>query len=703
MPQTDNPFLQTDGLPEFDRMAPEHVVPAMEKVLADATAKIEEIEAKLVPSWDGLLKPMEELDVPFEYSWHCVCHLMSVKNSPELREKHERMEPKVVELGLRIDQSRPVYEGLIAIRDGHVWDELDEPQRRIVEYKIRAAENAGVGLDGKAKERFLEISRELSRISTEFSNHVLDARKAYELILTDKVETEGWPESLRRVTANSYSEARVNEGSAVSEDAAEATPQDGPWRVTLDFPSFMPFMQHHRNRDHREAVYRVQVTLASSGAYDNTDLITQTLKLRREQAVLLGYGTFAEHSLDSKMAPNVAAVDKMTDELRDPSRLHAKQDLDDLRGLAKEGGQKEELRHWDLAFWAERLREKRFDYTDDQLRPYFPLPRVLDGLFGICEELFDVTFESADGEAPVWHKDVRYFRVKDGAGNSVASFYLDPYSRPADKQGGAWMNDCMSRRIHSGRLRLPVVHLVCNGTPSVKDTPSLMSFNEVETLFHEFGHGLQGMLTTVDYADASGIHGVEWDAVEIASQFMENWCYHKPTLTGMTKHVETGAPLPDDLFEKIVASRTFRAGSVMLRQLELGRTDMRLHDTFDPDGDTTPFDARRAVTMEMSVLPPFDGDRHLCSFSHIFAGGYAAGYYSYKWAEVLSADAWSAFEEVGLENEEEVRELGRRFRDTVLALGGGRHPMDLFRDFRGREPDTQALLRQNRLLDEPKA
>ena len=403
------------------------------------------------------------------------------------------------------------------------------------------------------------------------------------------------------------------------------------------------------------------------------------------------------------MAPDVAAVDKMTDELRNPSRRHAERDLEDLRALAKEGGQEEELRHWDLAFWSERLREKRFDYTDDQLRPYFPLPRVLDGLFGICEELFDVKFERADGEAPIWHPDVRYFLVKDAAGESVASFYLDPYSRPADKQGGAWMNDCMSRRIHNGGLRLPVVHLVCNGTPPVKDIPSLMSFNEVETLFHEFGHGLQGMLTIVDYADASGIHDVEWDAVEIASQFMENWCYHKPTLTGMTKHVETGEPLPDVLFEKIVASRTFRAGSLMLRQLELGKADMRLHHTFDPDGDTTPFDAHREVTKEMAVFPPFDGDRLLCSFTHVFAGGYAAGYYSYKWAEVLSADAWGAFEEAGLENEQKVRALGRSFRDTVLALGGGRHPMDVFRDFRGREPDTQALLRQNQLLDEPQA
>jgi oligopeptidase A len=344
------------------------------------------------------------------------------------------------------------------------------------------------------------------------------------------------------------------------------------------------------------------------------------------------------------------------------------------------------------------LREQRFDYTDDELRPYFPMPRVLDGLFAITQRLFGVTIQAADGEAQVWHKDVRYFQVLDGNGEQVASFYLDPYSRPQDKRGGAWMNECLTRRVLRGRRSLPVVHLVCNGTPPVQDRPSLMSFTEVETLFHEFGHGLQGMLTTVDYGEASGIHGVEWDAVELASQFMENWCYHKPALLDMTKHVDTGERLPDDLFDKITAARNFRAGTLMLRQLEFGKTDMTLHHQFDANGDETVFDVHRRVAAEMSVFPLFDEGRQLCSFGHIFAGGYAAGYYSYKWAEVLSADVWGAFEEAGLDNEAKLGALGRKFRDTVLALGGGRHPMDIFRDFRGREPDTTALLRQYGLV-----
>ena len=694
----DNPFLVTEGLPPFDRMAAEHVVPAMEQVLADSEAAIEKIESSLTPTWLGLLQPLDELSIGHDYSWGCISHLMAVKNSPELREAHEQMQPKLVELGLRISQSKPVYQGLKAIRDGAEWDKLDEAQRRIVEHNIRSAEHAGVGLEGEQKERFLEISRELSQISTQFSNNVLDARKAFELVITDRDATQGWPQSLRKGAAQSYNEARSVEDSSVAEDAAEATSEEGPWRITLDYPSFLPFMQHHRGRPERESLYREQTTLASSGEFDNTELIAQTLRLRKEQVALLGYDSYAGYSLSNKMAPDVAAVEQMFGELSGPSRSHAEQDLQDLRDLARESGQEEELAHWDLLFWGERLREQRFDYTDDQLRPYFPLPRVLDGLFGITQRLFDVTVDAADGEAPVWHKDVRYFKVKNADNDQVASFYLDPYSRPQDKRGGAWMNECLTRRRLHGKLSLPVVHLVCNGTPPVQDTPSLMSLSEVETLFHEFGHGLQGMLTTVDYGEASGINGVEWDAVELASQFMENWCYHKPTLTGMTKHVETGAPLPDDLFDKISAARTFFAGTQILRQLEFGKTDMTLHHSYDVAGTETVFDVHQRVSEEMSVFPLFVGDRRLCSFTHIFAGGYAAGYYSYKWAEVLSADVWGAFEEAGLDDGEALQAMGRRFRDTVLALGGGRHPMDIFRDFRGREPDTQALLRQSGLL-----
>ena len=684
-----NPLLVKEGLPRYGEIEPEHIVPGVKHVLTEAEKQIAALEQNMTPSWDGLLAPLEELDVPFSYAWGPVGHLLSVKNSDDLREAHETVLQDVVAFGLRVQQSRPIYEGLVAIRDGEEWTKLDEAQKRCIELKIRAAEHAGVGLEGAAKERFNEIAKELSQISTDFSNHVLDATKAYELIIKKKKDTEGWPNSLRQVAAQSYSQAN---------ESSEATPENGPWRITLDFPSFYPFMQHHRGRDHREQVYKAYVKRASSGEWDNSDLIARTLQLRQEQSAILGFATYADRSLDAKMAPDVAAVERMIGELQAASQPHSEQDFGALQALAKANGQEEPVMHWDTSFWSERWREQKFDYTDDQLRPYFPLPKVLDGMFALAERLFDIEIARADDEdAHKWHSDVQFFKVlRDG--ERIASFYLDPYSRPAEKRGGAWMNDCLGRRWLNGELRLPVVHLVCNGTPPVGDTPSLMSFSEVETLFHEFGHGLQGMLTTVDYADVAGLHGVEWDAVEIASQFMENWCYQKPTLIGMTAHVETGEPLPDDLFEKIVAARTFQAGSLMMRQLSFGKTDMLLHSAYDPDGKETAFDVARRVTEEMSVLPPLLESRFLCSFSHIFAGGYAAGYYSYKWSEVLSADAFGAFEEAGLDDEEAVKATGRKFRDTILALGGGKHPMDVYREFRGREPSTEALLRHNGLL-----
>lgn len=686
---TNNPLLVTEGLPRYDEILPEHVVPGVKQVLTDAEKRVATLEQNLTPTWEGLLVPLEENGLPFSYAWGPVGHLMGVKNSDDLRRAHEAVLQDVVAYGLRVQQSRPIYEGLVAIREGEEWAKLDEAQQRCVELKIRAAEHAGVGLTGQAKERFNEIAKTLSQISTDFSNHVLDATKAYELIIHEKKDAEGWPNSLRQVAAQSYRQA--NEGS-------DATAEDGPWRITLDFPSFFPFMQHHRVRDHREQVYKAYVQRASSGELDNSALIARTLKLRLEQAALLGFETYADWSLDAKMAPDVTAVGRVIGELQAAAQAHSERDFEALQALAKANGENEPVMHWDVSFWSERLREQKFDYTDDQLRPYFPLPKVLDGMFALAERLFDIEIVRAEGEAAhKWHKDVQFFNVLRDS-ERVASFYLDPYSRPAEKRGGAWMDDCLGRQWLNGALRLPVVHLVCNGTPPVGDTPSLMSFSEVETLFHEFGHGLQGMLTTVDYAAVAGLSGVEWDAVEIASQFMENWCYHKPTLIGMTAHVETGNPLPDDLFEKIAAARTFQAGSLMMRQLSFGKIDMLLHSAYDPEGEETAFDVERRVIEEMVVLPPLPESRFLCSFSHIFAGGYAAGYYSYKWSEVLSADAFGAFEEAGLDDEAAVKATGRRFRDTILALGGGKHPLEVYRAFRGREPSTEALLRHNGLL-----
>ncbi|MCL4108182.1 UNVERIFIED_CONTAM: hypothetical protein GTU68_066105 [Idotea baltica] len=679
MTTNDNPLLTRSGLPPFDKIEPSHVEPAVRQLLADSLAEIEKLEKTIQPTWASVVESTEELDVAFEYTWGPVGHLFGVRNSDELREAYESVLNDVVEFGLRVSQSKPLYAALRQLRDGDEWDSLDDAQKRIIDKRILSAKLSGIALEGEQQEQFNEIASEMSQVSTEFSNHI-----------TDPADADGFPDSLRQMAAASFNSSK-------EDDEAEATPENGPWKITLAIPCFSPFMQHCRNRDLREQVYRQYISRASAGELDNAPLINKILKLRKQKAQLLGFNNYAELSLAQKMATKVEFVQDMYDTLQKKSWNSTVKDLTELQQLAKESGQTEEVAHWDVSFWSERLREQRFDYTDEQLRPYFGLERVLEGLFSLCGRLFGITVEAADGEAPIWNEDVRFFHVKNEAGKHVASFYLDPYSRPENKRGGAWMNDCLSRRHRTDGLQLPVAHLVCNGTPPVDGKPSLMTFREVETLFHEFGHGLQHMLTTVDYPDAAGISGVEWDAVELPSQFMENWCYHKPTLIGMTAHYETGEPLPEDLFNKIVAARNFRAGSGMMRQLLFGMTDIELHSTFDPDGEESVFDVQARISAKTSPMPSLPENRFLCSFEHIFAGGYAAGYYSYKWAEVLSADAFGAFEDAGLDDEAAISKTGRLFRDTVLSLGGSQHPMDIFRQFRGREPDTAALLRHNGL------
>ena len=701
---TDNPLLCAEGLPKFDKIKPEHIVPAVKKLLADAEQSLSALEESIEPTWDGCFAKLEEIDRPFEYAWGPVSHLFGVKNSPELREAYESVLDDVVQLGLRASQSRPIYEACVAIRNGSDWDNLSPTRQRIVEKKIQSAELSGIGLEGVPQERFNEIAQELSQLSTTFSNNVLDATKLFELVLTEQSDVNGLPESALAMAAQSFNQKqseRVAESGDDPQSVDEAIPDSGPWRFTLDGPSFLPFMQHCRRSELREQLYRAFITRASDGDFDNEQNINRILSLRQEKSELLGFNNFAEISLARKMAPSVAAVEEMFETLRSASWDAAAADIEEIQARARSEGEAEELKHWDVAFWAERLREKKFDYTDEELRPYFPLEKVLAGMFDLVKRIFGIKVRQSE-TAPVWHEDVRYFEVLDSDGSNIAAFYLDPYSRPENKRGGAWMDDCLGRKLIGSDVQLPVAHLVCNSTPPVGDKPSLMTFREVETLFHEFGHGLQHMLTTIDEADAAGISGVEWDAVELPSQFMENWCYHKPTVASISGHYETGEPLPDELFEKLKASRTFRSGSMMLRQLTFGMTDMLLHGGFKPpqEGDNsgeTVFDVQRKVIEKTSVLPMLQEDRMLCAFSHIFSGGYAAGYYSYKWAEVLSADAFSAFEEAGLDDEEAVAKVGRRFRDTVLALGGSRHPMDIFSEFRGREPDPAPLLRHSGL------
>ncbi|MBU2513550.1 M3 family metallopeptidase [bacterium] len=681
-----NPLLQFHGLPRFDKIEPEHVIPAMKQILKEAEEKLAALEKSYEPTWEGLLQPLEEMGIPFEYSWGPINHLLGVKNSPELRKAHEAVLNEVVTFSLRLRQNPAIYRGLKTIKNGKSWDSYSPAQKRVIELKILSADLAGVGLEGEERKRFIEIETESSRLSTDFSNHVLDATKAFALDIHDQPDTEGWPQSLKQIATQSFNISNPGLDN-------KATPEEGPWRITLDFPVFMPFMQHSRKRDQREIVYHAQVTRASEGKLDNKPLINKLLQLREEKARLLGYQSYADLSLASKMAPDVAAVETMSLELKQAAKPFADQEYQEVVKLAIESGQTEEIKQWDWAFWSERMREKRFDYTDDQLRPYFQMPRVLDGLFSLAQKLFGITIEEEPGDFPRWHPDVKLFYINNEDDERLASFFLDPYSRPQEKRGGAWMDECMNRRVIDGQIHLPVIHLCCNGTPPVGDQPSLMSFREVETLFHEFGHGLQGMLTTINETDVAGINGVEWDAVELPSQFMENWCYHKPTLIGLTAHVETGESLPDELFEKIKASRTFQSGYQTMRQLLFGLVDMKLHHQFDPSGNQSVFDLYFDLAREFSVFSPYEQDRFLCSFSHIFAGGYAAGYYSYKWAEVLSADVFAAFEEAGLDSEETVREIGLKFRNTVLSLGGSVHPMEVFKKFRGREPSTEALLR----------
>jgi len=690
---SDNPLLQGYGLPRFAEIKPEQIVPAFNQLLAELDQQLTTLEANVQPTWLDLVEPLEKLTDRLSWSWGVVNHLMGVKNSPELREAHETVQPQVVQFINKLGQSQPIYNAFKALRASDTWATLESAQQRIVEAAIRDAQLSGVGLEGEAKERFNAIQMELAELSTKFSNHVLDATKAFSVTLTTKEEIDGLPSSLVSLASQAAREAGQE----------NATPENGPWRITLDLPSYGPFMQHSTRRDLREKLYKAYITRASTGELNNNSLIVRILELRQELAHLLGFKSFAQLSLASKMAPNVEAVEALLEELRRTSYDAANKELEELKAFAatKGAAESQDLKHWDISFWAERQREEKFAFTAEELRPYFPLPQVLDGLFGLVKRLLGVTVTPADGQAPVWHEDVRYFQIADETGSPIAYFYLDPYSRPAEKRGGAWMDVCINRAkiTENGvtAIRLPVTYLVCNQTPPVDGKPSLMTFYEVETLFHEFGHGLHHMLTKVDYPGAAGINNVEWDAVELPSQFMENWCYERPTLFGMAKHYETGEALPEHYYQKLLAARNYMSGSGILRQIHFSSVDLELHYRYRPDSDETPADVRHRIAKTTTVLEPLPEDSFLCAFGHIFAGGYAAGYYSYKWAEVLSADAFAAFEEAGLEDEEAIKATGQRYRNTVLALGGSKHPMEVFKTFRGREPSTEALLRHNGL------
>ncbi|KAI5581229.1 hypothetical protein POPTR_007G004600v4 [Populus trichocarpa] len=688
-----NPLLQDFEFPPFDVVEHKHVRPGIRALLKNLESDLEELERTVEPSWPKLVEPLEKITDQLAIVWGMINHLKAVKDSPELRAAIEEVQPEKVKFELRLGQSKPIYDAFKAIQESPQWTSLSDAQKRIVESQIKEAVLNGVALDDDKREQFNKIEQELTRLSQKFGENVLDATKKFEKLITDKKHIEGLPATSLGLAAQT----------AVSKGHADATAENGPWIITLDTPSFMSVMQHAKNRGLREEIYRAHVTRASSGDLNNTAIIDEILKLRLEKAKLLNYNNFAEVSMATKMA-TVEKAEELLEELRIASWDAAAQDMEDLKIFSKNQGAMEanDLTHWDTSFWAERLRESKYDINEEELRPFFSLPKVMDGLFNLAKTLFGIDIEPADGLAPVWNNDVKFYCVKDSLGNPIAYFYFDPYSRPSEKQGGAWMDEVVSRSRVLSRNgtapRLPIAHMVCNQTPPVGTKPSLMTFREVETVFHEFGHALQHMLTKQDEGLVAGIRGIEWDAVELPSQFMENWCYHRETLMGIAKHYETGESLPEEVYLKLLAARTFRAGSLSLRQLRFASLDLELHTKYIPGASESIYEVDRRVSKRTQVIPPLPEDRFLCSFSHIFAGGYAAGYYSYKWAEVLSADAFSAFEDAGLDNDKAVKETGHKFRETILALGGGKAPLAVFVEFRGREPSPEALLRHNGLL-----
>ena len=700
---TNSELLRGHGLPRFEAIDASQVKAHIPSLINDLGEQLSTLESTLQQrladntplSWDEVMTPLHLLGERLRWSWGVVSHLNGVCNSPELREAHAAQQPDVVRFGNRAGQSQVIHQALESLQQNPSHP-LDSTQIRILDAELLSMRHRGVGLSGAVQESFNEASEKLASLSTRFSNHVLDATQGWTLLVDDADQLKGMPERALQALA-----AAAKEAGDQQQDGQDPSAEDGPWRLGLDMPRYLPVLTHADNRSLRETVYRAQVSRASSGELDNTPLIEEILDLRTHQAARLGYQNWAERSLASKMADNVGAVEQLLEELRVAALPVAEQEIDELKTCARRHGATEadDFSPWDVSYWAEKLRQERFNLNQEALRPWFPLPQVLDGLFHLCERLFSIKIEAADGEAPIWHQDVRFFRVNDQDGHPLAAFYLDPFSRPASKRGGAWMDECLNRSRNSeGELTHPVAYLICNQTPPSGDIPSLMSFEEVETLFHEFGHGLQHMLTTVEHPQAAGINNVEWDAVELPSQFMENWCLDRHTLMGMARHWQTGEPLPEEDYNKLRNSRTFMQGCGTLRQVHFALTDLRLHSTWTPELGQSPDAFRRKIADSTTVLPPIPEDRFLCAFGHIFSGGYSAGYYSYKWAEVLSADAFAAFEEVGLDQEENVQATGQRFRNTVLSLGGSQRPADVYKSFRGRTASTDALIRHSGLI-----
>jgi oligopeptidase A len=670
-----NLLLDFSGLPRFADFTPALVTPAVEQLLAENRALIERISAPGIPAtWRDFAQPLEDANERLHRAWGMVGHLNAVMNSPELREAYNANLPRISQYYTDLGQHPGLYAQFKALRQGPEYADLTAAQKKIVENELRDFRLGGAELPPAKKARYKEISERLSQLASRFSDNLLDATNGFAHHVTDPAVTAGIPEDVL----------------AAAREAAQADGKPG-WKFTLHAPSYLPVMQHAENRALRELMYRAYVTRASEFGkpeWNNTALIAEIVKLRREQAQLLDFANFAEYSLEPKMAESPQQVLDFLNELAARAKPHAERDLREVTDFARAGLGLDRLEAWDLAFASEKLRAARYAFSDQEVKQYFPETRVLPGMFKLVETLYGLRIEPAT--APAWHPDVRFFSIRDRAGNLVGQFYVDLYARPS-KRGGAWMDDAITRRLKDGRVQAPVAYLNCNFSAPVGGKPALFTHEEVTTLFHEFGHGLHHLLTRVDYLGVSGISGVEWDAVELPSQFMENFCWEFEVLVPMTAHSETGQPLPRALFDKMHAAKNFQSGMQTVRQLEFALFDLHLHFDFDPGGSRTALALLDDIRARVAVVFPPAYNRFPNNFSHIFAGGYAAGYYSYKWAEVLSADAYSLFEEKGVLDPA----TGQRFWKEILGVGGSRPALESFVAFRGREPKIDALLRHS--------
>jgi oligopeptidase A len=678
-------------LPVWAEFAPEQVELGIRLLIEQSETAFTELEKQLQPSWEGLMEPLERLQHALGSALGSVGHLLSVKYTDELQAAYDAVRPAYVDLANRMGQSKAIYAGMVALRDGATWPSLNVAQQRIVAESIRGMERAGVHLEGAQRERYQEIQQQLSALGTKFQTNLVKEEQASRIIVSDSEEIRGIPAPLLDMAVSI----------AVRDGVDDATAAAGPWHFVVNGVTYQGVIQYAQSPALRERFYRAFRSRGCSEELDNRPVLEEMLRLRQEESRLVGFDNYADVSIDAKMAPDTEAVWQLFADLEAAARPAALREFDELKAYMAESGDAAaaDPQPWDIAFWSERLREDRYNFDAEALREYFQMPRVLDGLFALVHKLYGVNIVRLEDETvPRWDDSVEFFTVQRD-GETIAGFYVDPYARPGEKRAGAWMNTVVGRsRLLAGEGQsssLPVALFVMNSRPPADGEPALMSLDEVRTLFHEFGHATQHMFTDIEEGGASGMNLVEWDAVELASQFNEYWMEHKPFLKALTAHLKTDEPLDDATLDRVIDSRNYMAGNATLRQLLFGKVDMALHQHYGVPGsndDETPFDIEQRTMRETLVTPTLADESQLPAFGHLFAGGYAAGYYSYKWAEVLAADAFAAFREVGLDNDAAVAEVADRFRETVLGLGGSLPAGEVYRRFRGRDADADALL-----------